>query len=441
MLIHPYSPDWNNHFELIKADLNQALFGLDIIIEHVGSTAVPGLSAKPIIDIDIVYKDESVFNQIKTALESIGYFHNGNQGIEDREVFKRDGTSHNDVLDTIQHHLYVCSAESPALKRHLVTRDYLRNNEWARAEYQQMKYDLAEQAGQDKKVYASLKEEHINPLIDQFYQNTENDLTETMEVHHHAHHDHGKKNWKSYFWEFFMLFLAVFCGFLAEYQLEHKIENDRAKELAKSLYTELYEDSIRLNKVMELREEKETALKFLMQFFSKADFKQEADSAIRAMSFAYITVSNRTIFEPSDGVLMQLQSSGSRRYFKKQAIQDAISKLSASINFIRLRNERELLYMSNSLRAFYLKHLDYMWLEAFMNNGKLSVADAYLKNNPVANIKPFFKKPEQMDRDESINLAGNLLLMMRGIKLTTLPDYRYSASLVMQQLRAEYHFE
>ncbi|MFY8024210.1 MAG: GrpB family protein, partial [Sediminibacterium sp.] len=139
MLIHPYSPDWNIHFQLIKADLNQALFSLDITIEHVGSTAVPGLDAKPIIDIDIVYKDELVFAQIKTALESIGYFHNGNQGIEDREVFKRDGTSHDEVLDTIQHHLYVCSAESPALKRHLVTRDYLRNNEWARAEYQQMK--------------------------------------------------------------------------------------------------------------------------------------------------------------------------------------------------------------------------------------------------------------------------------------------------------------
>jgi len=50
---------------------------------------------------------------------------------------------------------------------------------------------------------------------------------ELMEVHHHAHHDHGKKNWKSYFWEFLMLFLAVFVGFMAEYQLEHKIEKDR----------------------------------------------------------------------------------------------------------------------------------------------------------------------------------------------------------------------
>ena len=47
-----------------------------------------------------------------------------------------------------------------------------------------------------------------------------------MEVHHHSHENHGKKNWKSYFREFLMLFLAVFCGFLAEYQLEHQIEKD-----------------------------------------------------------------------------------------------------------------------------------------------------------------------------------------------------------------------
>jgi len=446
MLLKNYSTSWIDNFQSIKLALDQALEGLEYSIEHIGSTAVPGLAAKPIIDIDIVYKDEAVFTQIKTRLELIGYYHNGNQGIEGREVFKRAGTSHHEVLDTIKHHLYVCSIDSPALKRHLITRDYLRNNELAKAEYQQVKYELAERAGQDQKIYADLKEKHVNQLIDRFFPSTEN-LTElnepsdNMEVHHHAHHDHGKKNWKSYFWEFFMLFLAVFCGFLAEYQLEHKIENDRAVELAKSLYTELYEDSIRLNKVMDLRLKKETSLKYLIKYFSKADFKQEADSAIRAMAFAYITVSNRTIFEPTDGVLMQLQSSGSRRYFKKQSIQDAISKLSSSINFIRMRNERELLFMSNSLRPFYLKHLDYQWLELFMNNGELSVADAYLKNNPVSAIKPFFKKPEQMDRDEAINLAGNLLLMMRGIKLTTWPEYRTSASLVMSQLRNEYDFE
>lgn len=169
MLIHPYSADWNTHFELIKNVLDKCFQGLDYTIEHVGSTAVPGLAAKPIIDIDIVFNDPSTFSLIKQALELIGYFHNGNQGIEDREVFKREGTSQDDVLDTIKHHLYVCSADSPALKRHLITRDYLRNNECAKAEYQQMKYELAEKAEQDQKAYAVLKEATVNAFIDSFY--------------------------------------------------------------------------------------------------------------------------------------------------------------------------------------------------------------------------------------------------------------------------------
>jgi GrpB-like predicted nucleotidyltransferase (UPF0157 family) len=173
MLIHPYSPDWNTHFESIKNVLDKCLQGLDYTIEHVGSTAVPGLAAKPIIDIDIVFNDLSTFPLIKQALELIGYFHNGNQGIEDREVFKRAGASQHEILDAIRHHLYVCSADSPALKRHLITRDYLRNNEWAKAEYQQLKYVIAEKAGQDQKKYAALKEEQVNMFIDQFYQNFE----------------------------------------------------------------------------------------------------------------------------------------------------------------------------------------------------------------------------------------------------------------------------
>ncbi len=170
MLIHPYSANWNTHFELIKYVLDKCFRGLDYTIEHVGSTAVPGLAAKPIIDIDIVFNDPSTFPLIKQALELIGYFHNGNQGIEDREVFKRLGTEQHEILDSIRHHLYVCSAESPALKRHLITRDYLRNNEWAKTEYQQMKYALAEKAGQEQKAYARLKEENVNRFIDQFYQ-------------------------------------------------------------------------------------------------------------------------------------------------------------------------------------------------------------------------------------------------------------------------------
>ncbi len=64
-----------------------------------------------------------------------------------------------------------------------------------------------------------------------------------MEVHHHTHAAHGKKNWKSYFWEFLMLFLAVFCGFLAEYQLEHKIERDREKVYMQNMLEDLKADT------------------------------------------------------------------------------------------------------------------------------------------------------------------------------------------------------
>jgi hypothetical protein len=66
--------------------------------------------------------------------------------------------------------------------------------------------------------------------------------SEDMEVHHHAHHAHGKKTWKHYFWEFLMLFLAVFCGFLAEYQLEHKIEKDREKVYMQNMLEDLEAD-------------------------------------------------------------------------------------------------------------------------------------------------------------------------------------------------------
>src|SRR6187431_2962739 len=65
---------------------------------------------------------------------------------------------------------------------------------------------------------------------------------ENMEVHHHNHHTHEKRNWKSYFWEFLMLFLAVTLGTFVENQREHYIEHQRAKEFSKSLIQDLQND-------------------------------------------------------------------------------------------------------------------------------------------------------------------------------------------------------
>ena len=166
MLISKYSKNWVKAFTDIKGELENVFEGFEYSIEHIGSTSVPHLDAKPIIDIDVIYSTPSDFGKIKMSLEKLGYYHNGDQGIRDREVFKRNGNGSNVYLDKIKHHLYVCPSNSIALERHLLSRNFLRKNEWARIKYQKIKYALAEEANQNTKVYAELKELYVNSFID-----------------------------------------------------------------------------------------------------------------------------------------------------------------------------------------------------------------------------------------------------------------------------------
>lgn len=170
MLIEKYTPDWINDFAAIKCEIETSFGKPEWVIEHVGSTSVPNLDAKPIIDIDIVYSNQLDFEKIKVNLEKLGYYHNGNQGIKNREVFKRNGKWINEILDTINHHLYVCPVDSKALEQHILSRNFLRKNEWARLKYQQMKYDLAHKSNQNRKIYAALKELYVNDFIDSITQ-------------------------------------------------------------------------------------------------------------------------------------------------------------------------------------------------------------------------------------------------------------------------------
>lgn len=160
MLIKPYNKDWEIHFNQLKSVLLKQVRIEGVYIEHIGSTSVPGLDAKAIIDMDMVYHKPADFEQIKNDLEHIGYYHNGDQGIPGREVFKRRPHSAiHPVLDSIVHHLYLCHEDNEELKRHLIVRDALKQSEEARMAYSQLKQTIAEQAMQDKKKYALLKEE------------------------------------------------------------------------------------------------------------------------------------------------------------------------------------------------------------------------------------------------------------------------------------------
>jgi len=82
VVVIPYDEKWKSAFEEIKAEIENVIGDLIVGIEHVGSTSVEGLSAKPCIDIDVIIKDYSVFNDVVDKLATIGYIHKGNLGIK-----------------------------------------------------------------------------------------------------------------------------------------------------------------------------------------------------------------------------------------------------------------------------------------------------------------------------------------------------------------------
>ena len=103
IVVVPYDERWARDFEAIASEIRDALGELAIDIVHVGSTSVPGLSAKPIIDIDVVIRDYTSFDAVVSALKALGYYHEGDLGIAGREAFGYEGKSH-----LRAHHLYVC---------------------------------------------------------------------------------------------------------------------------------------------------------------------------------------------------------------------------------------------------------------------------------------------------------------------------------------------
>ena len=154
--VSPYDSAWVKDFQAIKKELNVALGDLALSIEHVGSTSVPGLSAKPIIDIDVVIEDETKLPAVVKALESIGYTHEGNKGIKGREAFAYEGKEH-----LRKHHMYVCTKDASELKRHLTFRDYLREHPEEVEAYSRVKEEGAKRYPFDIDGYIEFKSPYI----------------------------------------------------------------------------------------------------------------------------------------------------------------------------------------------------------------------------------------------------------------------------------------
>ena len=156
-----YNEAWADDFIKIRDEIEEALGELALRIEHVGSTSVRGLSAKPIIDIDVVIRDKQALDEVISALAAIGYRHEGDLGIAGREAFKYDGKEH-----LRKHHLYVCTQDCAELKRHIAFRDYLRSHPEAVCEYSRIKEEGARLYPEDMDKYI----EHKAPVIQKIYE-------------------------------------------------------------------------------------------------------------------------------------------------------------------------------------------------------------------------------------------------------------------------------
>lgn len=154
----PYDPAWPEMYEEEKRLILQILGEQLIAIYHIGSTSVPGLAAKPIIDIMPVVRDVGQIDRLQPAFEAIGYEYMGELGIPGRRYLRKGGDDR-----THQIHIFEESNEKDIL-RHLAVRDYLRLYSDARKAYGELKYKLAEQFPESIEDYCEGKDDFVKGL-------------------------------------------------------------------------------------------------------------------------------------------------------------------------------------------------------------------------------------------------------------------------------------
>lgn len=158
VIIEEYDHNWAVIFERLRVTLTAALGKLARDIQHVGSTSAPNLSAKPIIDIDVVIESEADLPETIARLSKIGYVYEGDLEIPSRYAFRAPA-------DLPSQHLYVCSKDSPELRRHLVFRDYLRLHPTVAEQYGILKKRASERLGRDREAYTAAKQPFIEGVL------------------------------------------------------------------------------------------------------------------------------------------------------------------------------------------------------------------------------------------------------------------------------------
>lgn len=158
IVVVDYDPAWPALFATLRAPVAAALEGVAVAIEHVGSTAVPGLAAKPIIDLDVAIRTETDLPAAIERLARLGYAYEGDKGIPGRAAFAWPPQA-------LRHHLYVCALDSAEYRCHLHFRDYLRTHPDMTAAYAARKRQLAARYRTQRDAYTEAKGPFVRAAI------------------------------------------------------------------------------------------------------------------------------------------------------------------------------------------------------------------------------------------------------------------------------------
>ena len=155
--IGPYDPHWPEVFQSQATIIGNALGSAAMRIEHIGSTSVPGLGAKPIVDILLVVEDSAAESSYRTQMEQAGYqLRVREPAFDEHRMFR---TQERDV------HIHVFSPTSPEIERYLTFRNRLRTNPVDRQLYEKTKRKLAKKEWSDMNAYAEAKSEVVEQII------------------------------------------------------------------------------------------------------------------------------------------------------------------------------------------------------------------------------------------------------------------------------------
>jgi GrpB-like predicted nucleotidyltransferase (UPF0157 family) len=158
VVVHDYDPAWPALFEELAAPIRSATGALGAEVVHVGSTAVAGLAAKPIVDVDVVVPSPKEVAPAIDRLRSLGYVYQGDKGIEGREAFLWPAGA-------VPHHVYVVVEGSRPHLEHVRFRDHLRSHPDVAAEYAALKRALAERHRDDRLGYTDAKTDFVTRVL------------------------------------------------------------------------------------------------------------------------------------------------------------------------------------------------------------------------------------------------------------------------------------